>query len=114
MEKMLERKQISRLLTKLKKANRKTKTNIWNEAFPLRSAESELAVQEMILSLPGQYQYRASQPGYGVDIVDAVAEYYGWMPAMLVSERMLRGLASTHPQMIYVTFTLGLNMIEVF
>lgn len=73
--------------------------------------QAEEIVIEMILSLPGYY--RVDGRDTCANLVDTICETYGWMPSMLVSKPLLRGMAVKYPKRVYVTFTLGLDAVEV-
>ena len=98
------------LVKKLRKADSSKKTKLWRDAN-LTNWEAEELVQQMILSLPGAYKLH--DRSYGTNLVDAIYDNYGWMPSMFVSERMLLGLQVMHPEKIYASFTLGLDVVEV-
>lgn len=98
-----------KLITKIRKANDKTK--VWQNADLTKEEAFELVCQ-MVLSLP-QGHYKLHGREYGTNLVDTVYEIYGWMPSMFVSEAMMLGLQSLHPQKIYASFTLGLDAIEI-
>ena len=101
-----------KLITKLRKADPRKKNEIWEKAFMDMSREdAESLVREMILTLPGYY--RLHTRGYCENLVDKVYEIYGWMPSMLVSEPMLRGMSVMMPKRVYVAFTLGLDVVEI-
>ena len=100
-----------KLITKLKKAPAEKKTKIWQDADMARWEAEEL-VKEMILALPpGHYKLRDRE--YGANLVDKIWEEYGWMPSMFVSERILLGLQTLYPKKVAVSFTLGLDAVEV-
>jgi hypothetical protein len=100
-----------KLINKIKKADFQKKTSLWQNA-ELSRDQAELLVAEMILNLP-KGCYSLHNRKYGNNIVDAVYESYGWMPAMFVSQPMMLGLQATHPDKVYATFTLGLDAIEI-
>jgi hypothetical protein len=99
-----------KLITKIRKADFSKKTDLWHAA-DLTREEGERLVEEMILTLPGYYKIHDRQ--YGTNLVDKVYEVYGWMPAMLVSERMMLGMQVKYPKKVYASFTLGLDTVEI-
>ena len=100
-----------KLTTKIRKAAFEKKTALWQEAN-LNKTEAYALVEEMVLTLPGSYKLRDRQ--YGTNLIDAVYEAYGWMPSMFVSEAMLLGLQTLYPDKVYASFTLGLDVIEIY
>jgi hypothetical protein len=99
-----------RLITRLRKAGSLTKkTQIWLDADLSRAEELEL-VKEMILSLPkGSYRlYDGTN-----NLIDTIWEMYGLMPSMLISQSMLLGMQSVNEKKIYVSFTHGLDIIQI-
>ena len=101
-----------KLIDRIKRAkDSQKKTEIWQDADLSRS-EGEQVVREMVLSAPkGHYKIHDRQ--YGTNLVDTIYELYGWMPSMLVSERILLGLQALHPESVYASFTLGLDVVEI-
>lgn len=100
-----------KLLTKLRKADTlETKTQIWLDAN-LSREEQEALVREMILTMPkGTYRLHERS---GINLVDIIWEMYGWMPSMLISQAMLLGMQSVNEKKIYVSFTHGLDIIQI-
>lgn len=95
-----------KLITKLRKADSIKKSQIWEKAFTDMSREqADSQVQEMILSLPGYYRLH--------NLIDRMHETYGWMPSMLVSEPLLRGMSIKMPNRVYAAFTHGLDCVEI-
>jgi len=101
-----------KLSARIKKAKSpQAKTRIWEEAN-LFGWEAEEQVKDMVLSLPkGHYKLHGRE--YGTNLVDTIYEAYGWMPSMLVSEKMLLGLQAVLPKKVYASFTLGLDAVEI-
>lgn len=100
----------AKFLSKLRKADFNGKTELWYAA-DLTTLEAESMVKAMILSIPGSYKLHSRE--YGTNLVDAIYEAYGWMPSMFVDERMLLGMQITHPDRVSVSFTLGLDAIQI-
>jgi len=100
-----------KLINKIKKADFRKKTALWQEA-DLSREQAEKIVAEMVLSMPKGF-YCLHGREYGTNLVDAIYNVYGWMPSMFVSERMILGLQILHPKKIYASFTLGLDAVEI-
>jgi len=100
-----------RLMHKIKRASWTRKTEIWHDAA-LSLPDARDLVAEMVLSLPAGC-YRLHGRDYGTNLIDAIYDTYGWIPSLHVDEKMLRGLQVLHPDKIYASFTLGLDVIEV-
>lgn len=97
-------------LTKLRKADSLKKTEIW-QALDMNRQDAENLVKEMIMSVPGYYKIHSRE--YGTNLIDTIYETYGWMPSMLISERLLLGMQVMNPKKVYASFTLGLDAIEI-
>jgi len=100
-----------KLMHKIKKADQSRKTKLWQGA-DMSSPDARDLVSAMVLSLPAGH-YRLHGRDYGTNLIDTMYDVYGWMPSMLVDERMLLGLQALHPEKIYASFTLGLDVIEI-
>lgn len=100
-----------KLLTKIRKADRIKKTEIW-QSLDLSTEQRNQLIQDMVLSLP-KGCYKLHDRKYGTNLVDTMWEIYGWMPSMLVSEATLLGLQALYPDKVYASFTLGLDAIEI-
>jgi hypothetical protein len=101
-----------RLLKKLQRAtDHSKKTKLWLDA-DLSGPDAHDLVVEMVLSLPAGH-YRLHGRDYGVNLIDVVYDTYGWMPSMMIDERMMLGLQVLRPEKIYASFTLGLDAVEV-
>jgi len=104
--------EIKKLIAKIRRAKDSSKkTDIWHSADLLRD-EGEQVVRAMVLSLPVGY-YKLHSREYGTNISDAIYDEYGWMPSMLVTQRLMLGLQALYPERVYATFTLGLDAIEI-
>jgi hypothetical protein len=101
-----------RLITKLRKADNPTKkTQIWLDA-DLSRLEAEELVKEMILTVP-KGTYHLYERRYGANLIDTIWEMYGWMPSMLISQSMLLGMQTIDEKKIYVSFTHGLEIVQI-
>ena len=100
-----------KIINKIRKAEFSKKTELWRNA-DLSRADAEKLVGEMVLTMPAGY-YKLHGREYGTNLVDAVYEVYGWMPSMFVDEKMLLGLQAIHPDKVYASFTLGLDVIQL-
>jgi hypothetical protein len=100
-----------KLITKIRKADFAKKTDLLLRADLDQDSTTQLLI-EMVLSLP-KGCYRLHSRDYGTNIVDAIYEMYGWIPAMKINENLLRGMHALHPEKIYASFTLGLDAIEI-
>ena len=100
-----------KLITKIKKAERAEKTEIFL-SLELSNDEQCQLIRDMVLSLPKGY-YKLHDRQYGENLIDKIWEIYGWMPSMLISESTLLGLQALYPNKIYASFTLGLDAIEI-
>ena len=98
-----------RLITKLRRANTFEKNQIWLNANLNREEQLEL-VKEMILTVPKGTYHLYDSPN---NLVDTVWEIYGWMPSMLISQPMLLGMMTVNEKRIYVSFTHGLDIIQI-
>lgn len=100
-----------KLITKIRKADRVKKTDLWQDANLSREEAIEL-VREMVLSVPKGY-YRLHNRECGVNLVDTIWEMYGWIPSMFVDQPMILGLQVLYPDRVYATFTHDLDSIEI-
>jgi len=100
-----------KLINKIRKADATKKSAIWHDA-DLTKDESRQLVSEMVLLIPKGH-YRLHGRDYGTNLVDTVYDLYGWMPSMFVDEAMMLGLQCMHPDRVYASFTLGLDVIEI-
>ncbi|MFA5379971.1 MAG: hypothetical protein WC455_29695 [Dehalococcoidia bacterium] len=103
---------MKRLLGTIKRADNHRKTELWINANLYGSAAREV-VAEMVLSLPaGHYRLHGGRD-IGCNLIDAVYETYGWMPSLHIDEAMMLGLQVVHPDRVYASFTLGLDVVEI-
>ena len=99
-----------KLITKIRKVDFFKKSEIFQDA-DLSRAEAEELVREMILTVPGYYCLHRRD--LGDNLVEKIFQVYGWMPSMLVSEKMLLGMQAIDEKHVYASFTLGLDVVEI-
>lgn len=100
-----------KLITKIKKATREKKTNLWIDANLFGDERSQM-LRDMVLSMP-KGCYHLHQRERGDNLVDEIFEKYGWMPSLLIDEPLILGMTILYPKKIYATFTLGLDVVEI-
>jgi hypothetical protein len=100
-----------KLINRIRKAGANRKTRLWIDA-DLSKNDARVLVAEMVLSAPVGH-YKLHDRTCGMNLVDAIYDMYGWMPSMFVDEPMMLGLQALHPDKIYASFTLGLDVIEI-
>lgn len=97
--------------TRIKRIKRLSRKDV--AYLDLSLTDRDAAIRETILSLPKGTYTRNITGKSAPALTETIQDLLGPMASLDVTERLLRGLSVLYPKQIRVSFTLGLQEIEI-
>lgn len=109
---MMNEREIKKALRKIRAAKDFNKKNAIFLSMTFSEREREQIVLEMVKTLPAGY-YKLHGREYGTNLIDTAWTIYGPYLSIQITERIMLGLQTLYPKKFIVSFTLGLDAIQI-